>query len=364
MALTKVSTGVVDMSQDTGGLVIAKGNGTDVSSGGERPTCTTAILGSIRENTTDNKVEVCTANSGTPTWQFLEEAGPTFVPLTVDYLVIAGGGAGKNGGGGAGGMREGSETLTSPYSIDLTIGTGGEPVGTVSSTGLTAGFDGEDSIFTISGLSTITSTGGGQGGRTDRATGTVGPGGSGGGGGSASGVLTQGGTGNTPATSPAQGYDGGTNGNYRGSPYPSGGGGGAGAVGGSATSNNQCGAGGAGRQSSITGVSPTPYYAGGGGGGMYSSSSGNGAGGIGGGGDGYRGTNQAIQNGTANTGSGGGGGGNNNNGGYGGDGVVIIKYPSAYTVTKSVGLISSVSTSVAGYKIETFTSGTGTITFA
>ena len=38
MALTKVSTGVVDMSQDTGGLIIAKGNGTDVSSGGARPT--------------------------------------------------------------------------------------------------------------------------------------------------------------------------------------------------------------------------------------------------------------------------------------------------------------------------------------
>ena len=356
MALTKVSTGVVDMSQDTGGLIIAKGTTA------QQPTCTAANLGSIRENTDKNKVEVCTAGGGTPAWQFLEEAGPSFVPLTVDYLVIAGGGAGKNGGGGAGGMREGSETLTSPYSIDLTIGTGGEPVGTVSSTGLTAGFDGEDSIFTISGLSTITSTGGGQGGRTDRATGTVGPGGSGGGGGSASGTLTQGGTGNTPATSPAQGYDGGTNGNYRGSPYPSGGGGGAGAVGGSATSNNQCGAGGAGRQSSITGT--LTYYAGGGGGGMYSSSSGNGAGGIGGGGDGFRGTGQAIQNGTANTGSGGGGGGNYNNGGYGGDGVVIIKYPSAYTVTKSGSLISSVSTSVPGYKIETFTSGTGTITFA
>ena len=94
------------MSGDTGGLVIAKGNGTDVSSGGERPTCnppTTNNLGSIRENTTENKVEVCTSTG----WQFLEEVGPTFIPLTVDYLVVAGGGGGgpgfQAGGGGAGG---------------------------------------------------------------------------------------------------------------------------------------------------------------------------------------------------------------------------------------------------------------------
>ena len=45
MALTKVSTGVVDMSQDTGGLVIAKGTTA------QQPTCDASILGSIRENT-------------------------------------------------------------------------------------------------------------------------------------------------------------------------------------------------------------------------------------------------------------------------------------------------------------------------
>ena len=88
MALTKVSTGVVDMSQDTGGLIIAKGTTA------QQPTCTAANLGSIRENTDKNKVEVCTAGGGTPAWQFLEEVGPTTVPLIVDYLVVAGGGAG------------------------------------------------------------------------------------------------------------------------------------------------------------------------------------------------------------------------------------------------------------------------------
>ena len=76
MALTKVSTGVVDMSTSTGGLVIAKGN--DL----ERPA--SPSIGMIRESTetTPGKVEVYTDNSGTPGWQFLEEVGPTFVPLT------------------------------------------------------------------------------------------------------------------------------------------------------------------------------------------------------------------------------------------------------------------------------------------
>ncbi len=282
--------------------------------------------------------------------------------FNIDYLVVAGGGAGKNGGGGAGGMRDGSENLTSPASIDITVGAGGEPVGTISSSGLTAGWDGEDSEITISGISTITSTGGGQGGRTDRATGTVGPGGSGGGGGSASGANTQGGAGNTPATSPVQGYDGGGNNNFRGSPYPSGGGGGAGAVGGSATSNNQCGSGGAGRQSSITGTST--YYAGGGGGGMYSSNSGNGVGGIGGGGDGYQGTGQAIQDGATNTGGGGGGGGNSNRGGYGGSGVVILRYATADANYTTAGLTPTETTDGTDTILSFTTVGTGTITFS
>ena len=45
MALTKVSTGVVDMSASTGGLIIAKGTTA------QQQTCTAANLGSIRENT-------------------------------------------------------------------------------------------------------------------------------------------------------------------------------------------------------------------------------------------------------------------------------------------------------------------------
>ncbi len=125
MALTKVSTGVVDMSGNTGGLVIAKGNGTN-----EQPTCnppTTNNLGSIRENTDSgvNKVEVCTSTG----WQFLEEAGPTFVPLTVDYLVVAGGGGSAYGAGGAGGYLTNiggtSIVLEKAITYTVTVGDGG-----------------------------------------------------------------------------------------------------------------------------------------------------------------------------------------------------------------------------------------------
>ena len=78
-------------------------------------------------------------------WQFLEEAGPSFIPLTVDYLVVAGGGGGASGyggidggSGGAGGLitswpggsggGSASElpftfTLGTPYTV--TVGEGG-----------------------------------------------------------------------------------------------------------------------------------------------------------------------------------------------------------------------------------------------
>jgi hypothetical protein len=347
MALTGVSTSVVDMSGDTTGLVIAKGTTA------ERDAISSPQAGMIRNNTEADKVEVYNGTA----WRNLVEAGNATPPLNIDYLIVAGGGAGKGGGAGAGGMIEGSkENVTFLNTVmQLTVGSGGSIAYSVS--------DGEDSELTINANEgAIVSTGGGQGGLIDSAS-SARSGGSGGGGGPASTALTLGGLGNTPPTSPPQGYDGGTNGNWRGSTYPSGGGGGAGAIGGSATSNTQSGNGGDGRQSSITGT-PT-YYAGGGGGGMYNSINGAGSGGLGGGGDGYRGTGQAIQQGTPNTGGGGGGGGNYNRGGYGGSGVVILRYPDSYTVSKSVGLISSVdSTTVSGYKIETFTSGTGTITFA
>jgi hypothetical protein len=69
----------------------------------------------------------------------------------------------------------------------------------------------------------------------------------------------------------------------------------------------------------------------------------------------------------ANTGNGGGGGGGNGgtNTGTGGSGVVILAYPDSFPAFTSidVGLTYSVSTvSRAGFRVYTFTSGTGTVT--
>jgi len=397
MALTKVSTGVVDMSGNTGGLVIAKGNGTDVSSGGERPTCNATILGSIRENTDENKVEVCTAGGGTPAWQFLEEVGPTFTPLTVDYLVVAGGGAGGNGmgaGGGAGGLLTsiGSTalSLTVGTSYQVTIGDGA--TGSVSN----ATANGSDSVF-----NTLTAIGGGGGSslQMQRNVGILNGAAGGSGGGSG---ATDGNTGSYPGigvggaaqqpSSASGGY-----GNAGGNPaqnkgyYPGPGGGGAGGVGGTPPSTTSNGAvGGAGLQVDIDGNNY--YWAGGGGGCGYYGATSAGAGGIGGGGGGafatgyYRapaaGGGSAINSGSSggggqasqlggsggdNTGGGGGGAGwSAGAGGNGGSGIVILRYPSAYAIDfqTGVGFISSTATlSATSEKVTTITAGSGTITF-
>jgi hypothetical protein len=329
MALTKVSTGVVDMSGNTGGLVIAKGNGTDVSSGGERPTCNATILGSIRENTDENKVEVCTANGGTPLWQFLEEAGTSVPPLTVRYLIVAGGGGGGSGfdggGGGAGGLLTSIAATPLPltpnviYTIE--VGVGG------TRTADSPGGNGGDSSINGSDITLISADGGGGGG-----------GNTGGGSAGAAG----------------------------------GGGGGASAVGGNATITVS-GNGGNGLQNNITGTNL--YYAGGGGGGRdtRSSSYPNNGGGGGDGGGGSADPNGGTGD-NGNNGVGGGGAGAGvpasviiQLGGTGGSGVVILRYPSFYAITfqTGVGFISSTATlSATSEKVTTITAGSGTITFA
>jgi hypothetical protein len=68
--------------------------------------------------------------------------------------------------------------------------------------------------------------------------------------------------------------------------------------------------------------------------------------------------------GTVNTGGGGNGSGNTVGGvSAGGSGVVIIRYPSDYTVTVGSGLTSSTSTDGAD-KVTSFTAGTDTISFS
>ena len=225
MALTKVSTGVVDMSQDTGGLVIAKGTTA------QQPTCDASTLGSIRENTTENKVEVCTSTG----WQFLEEAGSAATPLIVDYLVVAGGGGGgaghtpstvgTGGGGGAGGLLSGASlNLTTGTQYNVTVGDGGVGAspGSISTKGGNSTFN------------TITSSGGGGGGSYNNANSNNLNGGSGGG----AGYSTNFGTGIS-----GQGNNGGSQ-TPNVTEYGCAGGGGAGAVGQSFTGGTVAGAGG------------------------------------------------------------------------------------------------------------------------
>ena len=352
MALTKVSTGVVDMSQDTGGLVIAKG----ITA--QQPTCDASILGSIRENITENKVEVCTSTG----WQFLEEVGPTSIPLTVDYLVVAGGGAGgrdggRGGGGGAGGL------LTSVGQTPLTFTTGTQYALTVGQGGLgNASFinNGGDSELNGADITLITATGGGRGGGGPDTGGQNRSGSNGGSGGGAIAYYSGGnpGAGNTPATTPSQGNNGGDA--LTVNQYGAGGGGGAGAAGSNGSGNNG-GTGGIGVTNSITVASGTgPYYAGGGAGG---GTGGDVAGGLGGGGSWV---NNVQQSGTNGLGGGGAGGGQAYSS-SGGSGVVILRYPSNYAITfqTGVGFISSTAIlSATSEKVTTITAGSGTITFA
>ena len=227
----------------------------------------------------------------------------TIASLSVEYLVIAGGGAGGvgdananayGGGGGAGGYRTNVAGQTSGGGASaesaLTISAGNKTV-TVGAGG--AGASGDNQLGTNGGDSvfdSITSIGGGRGG-ANSADGSSG--GSGGGGKESDGSGQSGTSG--------QGYGGGpgSEGGNRG-----GGGGGAGGSGGTSS-------GGGGVSSTITGSAVT--RAGGGGS--------NGSGGSGGGGDGGDPTGY---NGTANTGSGGGAA--TEHSGNGGSGLVVVRY--------------------------------------
>jgi hypothetical protein len=231
----------------------------------------------------------------------------TFTPNisgTVEYLVVAGGGAGAQGGGGgaggggAGGYRTATGFAVAATGLTVTVGAGGAAASSQ------LGASGADSVF-----SSITSIGGGGGASNAVAA----AGGSGGGGGECS--YTAGGAGTA-----GQGNAGGAGWtcNY------GGGGGGAGAVGTTSISGT-VGPGGVGLASSINGSSV--FRAGGGGASGNSaagSSGGNGGGGNGGPGSGGSGT---ITSGAVNTGGGGGGTYQTGAGtASGGSGIVIIRY--------------------------------------
>jgi hypothetical protein len=266
--------------------------------------------------------------------------------FSVEYLVIAGGGGGGDAygaGGGAGGYLSGTFTDVNTKTYSFTIGAGG-------------GLDtsGSNSSAASSGITTITSIGGGFGGKYATPA-NGGSGGSGGGGASGSTVIGAGGAGTVGP--PRQGYNGGGAAQTGG--YASGGGGGAGATGGTVSGTGSSIGGGAGG-TGLNWLGLGTFYAGGGGGWGYDAGGGGGAGGAGGGGRG-----ESYPSGTASTAgtvnTGGGGGGDSSTGKAGGSGVVIIRYPDSNpAATSTTG--SPTITVAGGYRVYQFT-GSGSITF-
>ena len=299
------------------------------------PAFVTATGGTITTVCTNFKVHTFT---GPGTFTVCSTGNPLGSD-TVSYTVVAGGGGGGSehgGGGGAGGYREGKAStdsytaspLNAPAGLPVTaqaypiIVGGGGPGGGPG--GANRGTDGSVSTF-----SSITSTGGGAGGAQGASPPTTRPGGPGGSGGGAGGESTspQKGLGNTPPTSPAQGFDGGY---QSGPPAPgtAGGGGGATALGGNGGTGVPSTNGGIGGAGATTSINGTPTARAGGGGGGPNNGGSSVPGGIGGGGAGGGcSPSVAATTGTINTGGGGGGGTQSYQAGaQGGSGVIVIRY--------------------------------------
>lgn len=279
--------------------------------------------------------------------------------ISVEYLLIAGGGAPARdhaGGGGAGGLLTGIYTSPSAITYNFTIGAGG--------TGGTSGNGGSGSNGTNSTAFSLTSIGGGGSPAGNSSAGSAG--GSGGGGNGTNATIQAGGAGTS-----GQGYAGGRGGNISGSTTvePGGGGGGAGGAGQDAPTNVG-GAGGVGFYNSLTNAMGAAvsagqlsggnyYFAGGGGGGTNANNNSDSSGGLGGGGNGKGGSGIGA-NGTTNTGGGAGSGGNGADSGNGGSGILIIRVPSTVIVSATTG--SPTTATTGGYKYYKFTSS-GSITF-
>ncbi len=250
------------------------------------------------------------------------------IGATIEVLTVGGGGGGSarhTGGGGAGGFRYNSLFSAVAGTYVVTVGAGGAGAGGSQQPDASSGSLSE--IYLTSGGtgSGLQSAGGGGAGITPRT----------GGSGAGSSVPVAGAAGNVPATTPVQGYAGGTGtGSGAESTYTGGGGGGAGGAGANGNTNGTPGAGGIGAVNpivgSILGESSTGayYLAGGGGGGGSGGVAVNGLGGLGGGGRG--GSSGDGVPGTVNTGGGGGSGGFSGGANYygaaGGSGVVIVRY--------------------------------------
>lgn len=317
----------------------------------------------------DNQTARLLYSGATKGWLVTTEAGGIAAAppdLTVDYLVVAGGGgsASRNsGGGGAGGVLENFTSTSIDASVGtsytVTVGSGGAAG---AGGGNNSGSNGNNSVF-----DSYTSIGGGA----SNLRGSNGASGGSGGGASEDNVSSYVGGSGTPGP-PIQGYDGG--GTPLGGPG-SAGGGGAGGLGGNGTSTS-CGVGGLGIDLSayLSSYGDSGYFASGGGGGTDDSSISGGSASSGGGARGRstsEGANVVGFSGDPNTGGGAGGGagsgsaGSHVAGGAGGSGVVILRYPNAYTISETTSAQLTFTTAPDGSdKVTTFTGGDGTIQFS
>jgi len=262
------------------------------------------------------------------TSSILSKSTQTIQTKVVDYLIVAGGGAGGNyaignppargvgpyggSGGGAGGFRESNIMLFAGANvvIPIIVGAGGTASPSAPTSGNPSSINNEHIV-----------NGGGFGGGGNGGAGLTGgsPGGSGGGSLSSAPALP-GGTGNIGGYFPWEGSPG-----QIGVDSAPGGGGGGGGASGISYDAPQRRQGVGGRNSTMTGSNV--QYAGGGGGGSYGPV----AGAVGRFGGGNGGTSAAGNAGNVNTGGGGGGGGSSSPtsgglGGAGGSGIVVIRY--------------------------------------
>lgn len=354
------ATDTIDVKYYEGSTLLATESNVTVSSGSATSTVPSEVYGQTAGDTISiqivnedgtpssnsiNKTVATPPSGGTKTTSgnyhihsFTTTGSSNFVNpianLSIEYLVIAGGGAGGSAGagGGAGGYRtnvsgqtSGANSSTEPAltlpaaTYTITVGAGG------AISGGNTGGQGNPSSISHSGITDITTVGGGGGGNfnsnplspTD--------------GGSAGGQAATNGSAATPTANQGMAGASGTGG---GGDTSGGGGGGAGEAGQAGTATT-AGRGGNGLSNNITGTAVTRAGGGAGGGDARTTSGGvdGNSGGTGGGGQSYKTANGGVgQAGTDGTGSGGAGGtissgGDHTvNGGDGGDGIVIIRY--------------------------------------
>ena len=374
MAITKVINDLIDLNATDATKSLKMPSGAAYSG-----TTEDGMVRNSSEAQSQSSTNVMQHFNGTD-WKNYENL-PIPIVFDTTYLILGGGGGGGGwgGGGGAGGYLTNylgtAISLTVGVTYTVTVGIGGTEATNPGNAGRIIGTNGGDSILSGTGLTTITSAGGGAGGTAFAATLSPGqPGGSGGGADSTQTIATTGGAGNTPATTPSQGFAGGdsgvTSGNYPGG----GGGGGAAATGGSSTGTPPYtpGDGGNGLPNNIDGLGLT--YAGGGGGFYYGVGGSRSTGGTGGGGAGGQFDAGAADGGAGTDGLGGGGGSGaaytgapyTSASGPGGRGVIILRYPSARTAvyTAGSGGAADAQSTVGSDNFIRITAGTGTITFS